>query len=201
MSAYPRAQTCSFLLGLSGLIMIAGLILGGMMIFSEDGGGGFFPGLGKAIGLFLIAAGNLISWLLNLICWYITRMRWLGIVLAVQTLPAIALAGVLGVGFVDAFLDGRASEQRVNVYEAIEADDVPWLQQALKRCGKRCQDTFSPQRGLLQSSLHGSHKAARYFVDEGARPYRSGSGAIEFNDAQTSLYTCEGTYLSLMDAV
>lgn len=197
MSSDSRAQTGSFLLGLSALIMIIGLILGGVMFFQDDGG--FFPGMAKGLGLFFIAAANLISWLLNVICWYVRRMRWLGIVLAVQTLPAIAMAGGLGFWSVDTLLDGRASDQRVSVFDAIKADDVPRLQQALKLCGKRCQDTFSPQRGLLTSSLHGSHNVARYFVDEGARPYRSGSG--DFYDAQTSLYTCEGTYLSLMNAV
>src|SRR5690554_4808800 len=129
-------------LGLSALIMVACLIGGGVLAMDSGGGGGFFPNLGKALGLLLIAAGNLLSWILNLFCWYRTRVRWLGIVLAIQGVPAIIFAGLLGTLAVDEFQENRALDQRASVYDAIKADDVLSLDRALKQCGTRCQEYY-----------------------------------------------------------
>ena len=187
-----------FLLGLSALIMIASL-LGGAALFLSDSGGGFFPNLGKALGLMLIATGNLLSCLLNGFCWYRSRKRGLGILLALQSLPAIGFAGWLIAFGIEGFAEGKASKQQTHLYEAIEADDLPALRQALKQCGERCQAFFSPQRSLMLASLHQSHQAARYLLEQGAKP--AGSGAGDFYNARTSLYTCEGSYLSSLSAL
>lgn len=194
-----NSVTC-FFLGLSALIMAA-CLLGGGVLAMDSGGGGFFPNLGKALGLLLIAAGNLLSWILNLFCWYRTRMRWLGIVLAIQSLPAIFFAGWLGTLVVDEIMESRASDQRASVYRAIETDDIPNLDRALKQCGLRCQEFHSPGRNLMLASLHGSHQAARYVLDNTTDTFRTGPGAHEFYNTRTNLYTCEGSYLPSLGAL
>lgn len=195
-----RASTAYFLLGLSAFIIVV-CALGGSIMSLQTGGGGFFPGLGRALGLVLIAAGNLLSWILNLISWWLVRLRWLAIVLVVQGVPAVIFSGLLGTLVVEELLEDKAVEQSSSIYQAIVADDVSAVQLALGRCATRCQELFSNQRGLVHAALHGSHQVARYLVDQGATPYRSGHGASEFYDARTSLYTCEGSYLSSVTAL
>lgn len=180
--------------------MAFSLIFGvGLML--STGGGGFFPDLGKVLGLLLMAAGNLLSWLLNLVCWFWARQRWLGIVLAVQSLPAIIFAGWLAILVMNEFQEERASTQRAAIYHAIETDDLPALQQAQQRCGKRCGESVSLPRKLVHASVHGAHGAARRLLEQGATPYRTGSGAPAYYDAHTDLYTCEGSYLVSLNAV
>lgn len=97
---------------------------------------------------------------------------------------------------VDGFLESRASSQNASLYKAIETDNIPALQKALPKCGERCQEFFSFQRTLMVASLHGSHQAARYLLEHGASALKQSSGAHNFYNARTSLYTCEGRYLA-----
>lgn len=189
-----------FLLGLSAVIMVASVLIGGAL-FLDNGGGGFFPNLGRALGLLLIAAGNFLSWILNLFYWYRARIRWLGIVLAIQSLPAIFFAGWLLTMGVEAFLEGRASDQRTAIYNAIVKDDVPTVQRALAECGEQCQQFFTAQRALMLASLHRSHHVARHLLEKGSVPAKPSSSALDFYNARTSLNTCEGTYLSSLGAL
>lgn len=189
-----------FFLGLSAVIMTA-CLLGGVVLAMSSGGGGFFPNMGKALGLLLIAAGNLISWILNLFCWYRTRMPWLGVVLVIQGMPAIAFAGWMGTLAVEEFLEGKASDQRTSVFRSIETDDVPSLKQALKQCGPRCREFHTPGRTLMLASLYGSHQAARYLLDNTTDTSRTNTGAYEFYNARTNRYTCEGSYLASLGAL
>lgn len=200
MTSESANRASGVLLGLSALIISASVVLGIGMILSPSGGG-FFPNLGKALGLLLIAAGNLLSWVLNLIGWCLARRRWLATVLIVQGLPAMVFASWLAILAVEAFQEERAATQRAAIYHAIQADDVAALHEAQQRCGKHCRKSVSPQRELVHASLHGAHKAARLFLDQGATPYRAGSGAPGYYDAHTSLYTCEGSYLVALNAL
>lgn len=200
MNPERGTTTARFVLGLSALLMAICVITGLALVFSPNQGG-FFPGLARALGLVLIAAGNLITWVLNLFAWLSSRWRWLGIVVAVQTLPALAMAGWLLFAGVESFSENRAYKQRDSITDAIKADDVAAMQQALNRCGTLCQTTISPSRQLLYASMHGAHQVASLLIDGGAQPYRRGSGSTEFYDASFSLYTCEGRFLPMLNAL
>lgn len=189
-----------WLLGLSALFMTAGLLGGGALILQNDSGG-FFPNLGLALGVLLIGAGNLLSWLVNLLCWCRERPRWLAMVLAVQTLPAVALLAGLAWFGLEQVLEARASGQRTAVTEAIRADDTAALQESLRRCGERCREIVSPQRVLMLASLHGAHRVAGFLIDEGAELASPARGAVGFYNAQTDLHTCEGSYLPSLGAL
>ena len=180
--------------------MAASVLFGIGLIISPDGGG-FFSGLGKALGLLLIAAGNLLSWLLNLISWRLGRNRWLTMVLAVQGLPAILFAGWLATLGLEALQEDRASTQRAAIHDAIQTDDVVALQQAQQNCGQRCQESISLYRQLLNAARHGAHSVARHLLAQGAAPYRAGTGSPAYHDGHTSLYTCEGSYLVSLNAL
>lgn len=192
MTANSGAGATPFLLGLSALIMVIALVSGGLLILQNEQGG-FLPNLGLALGLLVIATGNLLSWMVNLFCWYRARARWLTVLLSLQTLPAAALIIGLGIVGTDQILESRASEQRARLYKAIEADDMAALQEGLAGCGERCREFFTDQRKLMLASLHGAHQAARHFLEEGAT---LSTGAENFYDGRTSLRTCEGTYLA-----
>lgn len=197
MKNHSENSLCDFFLTLSALIMMASLAGGAALILGNEEGG-FFPGLGKALALVLIAAGNLLSWLLNLFCWYRTRRRWLGRVLAIQTLPAMLFAGWLATMGLDGFQESRASDQRTRLYNAIETDDIPAFRHATDRCGDRCREFFSPQRALLLAALHRSHQVARHILDEQAA---DGFEPFRYYDGRISLTTCEGTYLPALSAL
>lgn len=55
----------------------------------------FFSNLGYALAIAALAAGNLLSFLLNLLCWALHfRPRWLRIALMLQVIPAlVSVAG------------------------------------------------------------------------------------------------------------
>lgn len=195
-----KISIAPYLLVLSALILVACLIGGGVLAM-DSGGGGFFPNLGKALGLLLIAVGNLLSWIINLFCWYATRIRWLGIVLALQGVPAIFFAGWLAFMGLEAFAENRVIEQRTRVIDAIKADDVPAVQQALAGCSKQCREFLTFQRNLMFASLHQSHQTARYLLDNEADPASSLENDSGFYNSRTSLYTCEGTYLVGLSAL
>lgn len=196
----PIRGSTALLLILSGLLMALGL-LGSLLLLLSPNDGGFFPGLGKGLALMLLATTNLLSWLLNLIAWWFLRRRWLGAVLALQTLPALIFAGLLAMGMAEGIAEGRAGDQRARIFAAIAADDVDELHEARQRCNRRCEESIGLQRSLLEASIHGSHEAARYLIAQGATTFRSGQGALEFHNAHRSLYTCEGSYLPVLNAL
>lgn len=196
----PIRGSTALLLILSALLMALGL-LGSLLLLLSPNDGGFFPGLGKGLALMLLATTNLLSWLLNLIVWCRRRTRWLGAIVALQTLPALLFAGWLATFAAEGLLEGRANEQRTRVYAAIVADDVADLHEAQQRCNRHCKESLGLQRSLLEASIHGSHEVARYLIAQGATPFRSGHGALEFYDAQRSFHTCEGSYLPVLNAL
>src|SRR5690625_980854 len=102
MSTPAGRRSAVYLLGLSTLVLAASL-LGGAMLILQPETGGFFSGLSNVLGLLLIGVGNLVSWVVHLFCWYVHRMRWLGIVLLIQSVPAIFVAGWLATMGVDAY--------------------------------------------------------------------------------------------------
>ncbi len=189
-----------WLLGVSAICMIVGLLLGGVLILQNDGGG-VFANLGLALGLMAIAAGNLLSWLVNLLCWRLTRRRWLARVLAVQTMPAVALLAGLAVFGTQQVLEARASGQRAAVIDAIKADDRVALQESMTRCGKRCREILSDQRIVMLASLHGAHKVAGMLLVQGVELTAHGGDAPAFYNTRTDLHSCEGTYLSSLGAL
>ena len=84
---------------LSFIILGAGLVLGVWVIIEAAQGTNFLRDVVYAIGLAIIQAGNLISWMLNLSCWgkhY--RPRWLGVMLIAQ--PLFAVIGFSGIAYV-----------------------------------------------------------------------------------------------------
>lgn len=77
---------------LSGLVILVS-VLAALGLVLAPSGGGFFPGLGMALALMVLGAGNLLSFLLDLACWWLgMRRRWFGVLILLQAVPAILFA-------------------------------------------------------------------------------------------------------------
>lgn len=84
------------LIYVSGLLFVAGVFGAIFLTVSEVmTPSSFFSNLGYALAIAALAAGNLLSFLLNLMCWVLHfRPRWLRILLMLQVIPAlVSVAG------------------------------------------------------------------------------------------------------------
>jgi hypothetical protein len=80
---------------LSVLVFLGSLAFG-MWMWLTPTRGGMFVGLGTEIGWVVFAAGNLVSWLLNLLCWLAAgRPRKPGRLVAIQAVAAVPTLVVL----------------------------------------------------------------------------------------------------------
>lgn len=77
-------------------LAVCAVVLLGVFLILSPSGGGFFPDLVSAMGLLVLATGNLVSSICNGICWWLGRRpRWLGIVTLMQSLPALLFAALI----------------------------------------------------------------------------------------------------------
>ncbi|MCX8999391.1 ankyrin repeat domain-containing protein [Rhizobiaceae bacterium BDR2-2] len=191
-----RTVVQSLLLPLS-LLILAGSVVMGVALIASRAQGGFFPGLGLALGILLLGAGNCLSCLLNTVIWgsgY--RPRWLGALLAVQALPALLFAGWAASELWETRAENVASAQRGAILDAIASDDLPALLTAQAGCGERCTARTRAGDDLLAAADYGARNAARHLIGQGAVVGRG-----NWYGAQMSLRTCEGSYLPLLMAL
>jgi len=176
-------------------VALAVLALGGALVLSESHGG-MFPGLAAALGWLVLAAGNLLVLLLNLLYWRLYGApRWLRAVMAVQALPAAATLVLAGMQLFDDWQDGRASDQRQAIYQAIRADDTQRLLAAQHDCGKGCAALYLADAQLLDAADAGAQAVASTLVSQHASvSSRLGREAMD-------LRTCEGGYLPGLNAL
>jgi hypothetical protein len=80
---------------LSALAFLGSLAFG-MWMWLTPTQGGMFVGLGTEIGWVVFAVGNLMSWVLNVLCWLAAgRPRQFGRVVAIQAAAAVPTLVVL----------------------------------------------------------------------------------------------------------
>ncbi len=170
-----------FLLGLSFTI--------GLFLFFSPQGSGMFSGLGEALGIIVFAIGNLVSFLLNLVCWFRFREpRWIGYSAIVQLIPAIwCMLWLLGIG-IDTWNEHRASDQRGAIYDAIVEDDPTAFAIAQAACSERCNGQYSADEQLVTAVEQGARQVAAFLVARGVK-VKSG-----FAEAEGDVWSCEGSY-------
>lgn len=188
------------LAALSLAILAAGVVVGAGLSILEmlQPSGGWFAGLGYVLGLMALAAGNLLSWLLNAICRALgDRRKWLRTLLAAQTLPALLCLGYGGVELWGMRQDGQALERGAAVREAVRRDDVAALDAALGRCDAACQGAANarPNALLLLAADAGARRAAQRLVAQGAKV------SWGLNAPGMDLRSCEGLYLPGVNAL
>jgi len=143
----------SVLLSLSALILVAGVVIGALLVASPTGGG-FFPDLGLALGLLALGAGNGLSFFLNAVCWVLGfRPRWFSFSLLVQALPAVLCAGWAANELWDSSsMDSLASAQRIVIAGAIAHDDLPALLWHWTRfCRSRTGQSIERREGCIET--------------------------------------------------
>ncbi|NUU03453.1 hypothetical protein [Herbaspirillum robiniae] len=195
----PPAFT-RILAALSLAILAAGVVVGAGLSILEmlQPSGGWFAGMGYVLGLMALAAGNLLSWLLNAICRALgDRRKWLCTLLAAQTLPALLCLGYGGVELWGMRQDGQALERGAAVREAVRRDDVAALDAALGHCDAACQGTANarPDALLLLAADAGAPRAAQRLVAQGAKV------SWGLNAPGMDLRSCEGLYLPGVNAL
>lgn len=80
---------------LSALAFLGSLAFG-MQIWLTPTQGAMFVGLGTGIGWVVFALGNLMSWMLNLLCWLTAgRPRKFGWLVAIQAMAAVPTLVIL----------------------------------------------------------------------------------------------------------
>ncbi|MFC3059056.1 hypothetical protein [Paenirhodobacter populi] len=172
-------------------IAFGGGVVFGLLLMASSSQGGFFPGLGLALGGLAIGAGTFLSWLCNGIVWALgMRSRWFGWAIVAQSLPALLFAGWLGYQIGESFLDRRAGDQRAEIHAAIGADDPAAYDAARARCGVRCQSRAGLSSDLLAAVDAGAIRVARHLVEAGTR-----MDSDDWYGSRVDLYTCEGSYL------
>ncbi|SDV51133.1 hypothetical protein SAMN05216551_11554 [Chitinasiproducens palmae] len=180
----------SICLPASAVILAVSLIVGGLLAASP-GNGGFFPGLGAALGMQALGAGNCLSFFLNAVCWGSGfRPRWLRLLLLIQAVPALFYAGWAVSALWTGGLEQSAYAQRRAIEDAIGKDDLPALLRAREACSKRCQALSNQHDDLLVATWASSHHVATYLVGRGARV-----SVGNWYPSQTDLRTCEGSYI------
>lgn len=177
------------------LVALAALALGGALVLLESHGG-MFPGLAMALGWLVLAAGNLLVLVLNLLYWRLYGApRWLRAVVAAQALPAVATLVLAGVQLFGGWQDGRASDQRQAIYQAIRADDAQRLLAAQHDCDERCAALYLADAQLLDAADVGAQTVASTLVGQHA------SVSSHMGREAMDLRTCEGSLLPGLNAL
>lgn len=176
---------------------IAGVTLGGaLLLAATNDSGGFLPNLGLSLAAMLMALGNGLTFLSNVLLWRLYGVpRWLKGVVVVQALPALACLALVGHWGYREVLASRASAQRMAVFEAIRADDATRLARATSACGKQCADSYPLDERLLDAAYADADRVMVRLVAQSAR-VRSGLGT-----PSREMRTCEGLYLPMLDAL
>ncbi|MFK3781573.1 hypothetical protein [Agrobacterium sp. NPDC089420] len=184
----------AFCASISLLAMAAGVIGGGLLFFSPEGGG-FFAGLGKVLGGLAFGAGCLVSFICNLVCWWAgKRPRWLAGIMVIQSLPALGFGAWLLSWSADERRDKRIGFQTAALFDAIDHDDVKALMQAREKCEVPCMESVSSEKMLMVAAEQGAQGVVGYLVAAGAPIGKS------WYDRR-SLRTCEGLYLPALSAL
>ena len=115
------------------------LLIAGGLALSNDGGG-FIPNLGAALALYVLAAGVVVSWLLNLLYLQQARgPRWLVAVTGAQTLPVLFVAWSSAATLLERRRSITFNAQASAVRRAIALDDTTAFTAAMTACAPRCQ--------------------------------------------------------------
>ena len=158
---------------------------GAGIVLLLQGSSGLLPRLNLVLGLGVLMTGNLVCWVLDIICWLGRRRRWLGLLILFQTVPALAALGIAaGIG-VDRWAEARADAEAEHLLAAVRQDDPQAL--AASRCGARCRARLGNDTLLLIAAEAGAHRVAAQLAATSPPPM------LSEGSAQTTLSTCEGT--------
>ncbi len=174
------------------------VLMAGLLMVTNNTGG-FLPNLARALALVVLAAGIVISWLLNAIYLSQTRgPRWLAVVTAVQTIPVLFVAQSAATRLLTQREQNALRDEATAVRTAIRANDVAAFEQARANCGELCLDYLHGYRGLLFVAADaGANRVTQRLLASVATysPSRTSSGALD------TFLTCENDVLNMSSAL
>jgi hypothetical protein len=186
-----RSET--FLIYGASFIALLMLAVGMWGLFANQGAGGFFPGMGKALAVAVILALNLILLILTAFYWIrYGAPVWLKAFICVQAVAAAWTVWVVGIYAFQQMRQDSVDALHAKIVEAIRTDDVARWQKLSH--GKE-PDQYSLDEYLLAAAESSAHQSIAALIAIGARPSTSLSAVRQ------TAYTCRGDFLINLGAL